>query len=95
MQTESRHDICQKIYTAGFSGQKFTPLISPYFNSLGDKNTQKMSGNGEIYTAGKKNYTAAGSDGSDKSHLCWRGGQTPLRLLTVSLIWQNQTNSRT
>ena len=24
-----------------------------------------------------------------------RGGQTPLRLLTVSLIWQNQTNSRT
>ena len=29
------------------------------------------------------------------SHLCWRGGQTSLRLLTVSLIWQNQTNSRT
>ena len=54
-----------------------------------------MSGNGEIYTTGKKSYTAAGSDGSDKSHLCWRGGQTPLRLLTVSLIWQNQTNSRT
>ena len=25
---------------------------------------------GEIYTAGKKFYTAAGSDGRDKSHLC-------------------------
>ena len=30
-----------------------------------------MSENGEIYTAGKKFYTAAGSDDSDKSHL-WR-----------------------
>ena len=29
-----------------------------------------MSENGEIYTAGQKIYTAAGSDGSDKSHLC-------------------------
>ena len=29
-----------------------------------------MSENGEIYTAGKKFYTAAGSDGRDKSHLC-------------------------
>ena len=29
-----------------------------------------MSENGEIYTAGQKFYTAAGSDVSDKSHLC-------------------------
>ena len=29
-----------------------------------------MSENGEIYTAGKKFYTAAGSDGIDKYHLC-------------------------
>ena len=28
---------------------------------------------GEIYTTGKKFYTAAGSDGSDKFHLCVRG----------------------
>ena len=35
-----RHEICQKSYTAGFSGQKITPLISPYFNSFGEK-TQK------------------------------------------------------
>jgi len=26
--------------------------------------------NGEIYTAGNKFYTAAGSDGIDKFHLC-------------------------
>ena len=26
---------------------------------------------GEIYTTGKKNYTAAGSAGTDKSHLCY------------------------
>ena len=30
---------------------------------------QKMSVFGEIYTTGKKIYTAGGSDGSDKSHL--------------------------
>ena len=30
--------------------------------------TQKMSENGEIFTAGQKFYTAAGSDGRDKSH---------------------------
>ena len=29
-----------------------------------------MSKNGEIYTAGKKFYTAAGTDGMDKFHLC-------------------------
>ena len=48
------------------------------------KNTQKISElnisvvimgenmliSGEIYTTGKKFYTAAGSDGSDKYHLC-------------------------
>jgi len=32
------------------------------------KNT-KMSENGEIYTAGQKFYTAAGTDGMDKFHL--------------------------
>ena len=29
-----------------------------------------MSENGDIYTAGKKFYTAAGTDGMDKFHLC-------------------------
>ena len=35
------------------------------------KKTQKMSENGEIYTAGNKFYTPAGTDGMDKFHLCW------------------------
>ena len=38
------------------------------FNCFSDK-TQKMSENGEIYTV----YTAAGSDGRDKSHI-YMGG---------------------
>ena len=29
-----------------------------------------MSENGEIYTAGNKFYTPAGTDGMDKFHLC-------------------------
>ena len=33
-----------------------------------------MSKNEEIYTAGKKFYTAAGTDGMDKFHL-WSEGQ--------------------
>ena len=37
----NRHEICKKNYTAaGFSGQKFTPLILPNFNSFGDNNTK-------------------------------------------------------
>ena len=47
--------------------QNFTLSISPNFKS--DKTHKKMSENGEIYTAGKKIYTAAGTDGMDKFHL--------------------------
>ena len=47
----------------------FTPLISPNFQQFGDKTQIELAKNGEIYTAGKKIYTAASSDGSDKSHL--------------------------
>ena len=36
-----------------FQAKNFTPSISPNFNSFSDKNTKKMSENGEIYTAGK------------------------------------------
>ena len=46
--------------------QKFTPLD---FNSFSKKKTQKMSENGEIYTAGNKFCTPAGTDGMDKFHL--------------------------
>ena len=39
-----------------FQAKNFTLSISPNFNSFSDKNTKKMSENGEIYTAGK-NFT--------------------------------------
>ena len=39
-----------------FQAKNFTPASSPNFNSFSDKNTKKMSENGEIYTAGK-NFT--------------------------------------
>ena len=52
-----------------FQVKNFTPPISPNFNSFSEKKTQKMSENGEIYTAGNKFYTAAGTDGMDKFHL--------------------------
>ena len=39
-----------------FQAKKFTPSISPNFNSFSGEKTQKMSENGEIYTAGK-NFT--------------------------------------
>ena len=53
----------KKFTPPDFQGKDFTPLISLNFNSF--------SVFGEIYTTGKKNYTAGGSDGSDKSHLCY------------------------
>ena len=51
-----------------FPAKTFTPSISTNFNSFSDK-TQIMSENREIYTAWQKFYTAAGSDGRDKSQL--------------------------
>ena len=37
-----------------FQAKKITSLISPYFNSFGEKTHKKMSENGEIYSVGKK-----------------------------------------
>ena len=54
----------QNFTSTEFQAKTFTPSISPNFNSFSDK-TWKMSENGEIYTAGQKFYTAAGSDGMD------------------------------
>ena len=64
-----------------FQAEDFTPLISLNFNSFSDK-TQNKSVFGEIYTIGKKIYTAGGIDGSDKSHLCmwhFNGQQTNVK----------------
>ena len=56
-----RHEICQNFYTAGFSDQKFYTLN---FNSFSDKDTKN-----EWNLHRCQNFcTAAGSDGTDKSH---------------------------
>ena len=47
----------------------FTTSISPNFNNFTKKKSKKMSENGEIYTVGKKIYTAAGIDGSLTSEM--------------------------
>ena len=43
----------QGLYTAMRFVKNFTPLFSPNFNSLGDRNTKKWVKNEDIYTAGK------------------------------------------
>ena len=49
-------EFVQKFTPPDFKVKNFTPSISPYFNSFSGKKTQKMSENGEIYSAGK-NFT--------------------------------------
>ena len=49
-------EFVQKFTPPDFHAKKFTPSISPNFNSFSGEKTQKMSENGEIYTAGK-NFT--------------------------------------
>ena len=64
----------KKFTPPDFQAKDFTPLISLNFNSFSEKKHKEMSVFGEIYTTGKKFYTAGGSDGSDKSHL-WEKGK--------------------
>ena len=61
-------EFVQNFTPPDFEAKNFTPSISPNFNSFSKK---KISENGEIYTAGNKFYTAAGTDGIDKFHL-WK-----------------------
>ena len=49
-------EFVQNFTPPDFQAKNFTPSISPNFNSFSDKNTKKMSENGEIYTDGK-NFT--------------------------------------
>ena len=44
-----------------------------------------MSENGEIYIAGNKFYTATGSDGIDKFHLCIQRHQVRTKCLFALL----------
>ena len=46
-------EFVQNFTPLDFQAKNFTPSISPNFNSFSEKKTQKMSENGEIYTAGK------------------------------------------
>ena len=63
-------EFVQNFTPPDFQAKNFTLSISPNFNSFSKKKHKKMDENGEIYTAGKKIYTAAGTDGMDKFHLC-------------------------
>ena len=49
-------EFVQKFTPPDFQVKNFTPSISPNFNSFSGRKKQKMSENGEIYTAGK-NFT--------------------------------------
>ena len=53
---QSDMEFVQKFTPPDFQVKNFTPSILPNFNSFSKKKTQKMSENGEIYTAGK-NFT--------------------------------------
>ena len=59
MQADSRAyiqadmEFVQNFTPPDFQAKKFTPSISPNFNSFSKEKHKKMSKNGEIYTAGK------------------------------------------
>ena len=59
----------KKITLPDILAQNFTPSISPNFNSFSKKKHKKLV-KMEKFTPLAKIFTAAGSDGSDKSHLC-------------------------
>ena len=54
--SEADMEFVQNFTPLYFQAKNFTPSISPNFNSFSKEKTQKMSENGEIYTAGK-NFT--------------------------------------
>ena len=56
-----------------FQANTFAPSISPNFNSFSDTNT-KDDGKWRNLHRWQKFYTATGSDGMEKSHLCWSNG---------------------
>ena len=46
-------EFVKKFTPLDFQAKNFTPSILPIFNSFSGKKTQKVSENGDIYTAGK------------------------------------------
>ena len=72
-------EFVQKFTPPDFKVKNFTPSISPYFNSFSGKKTQKMSENGEIYSAGKNftlppALTAWTNSTSAGQYADWEGG---------------------
>ena len=62
-------EFVQNFTPADFQAKNFTPSISPYFNSF-SKKKQKNEKKWRNLHRWHKFYTAAGSDGMDKFHLC-------------------------
>ena len=60
----------KKITPPDFQAKTFAPLISPKFDSFGDKNTTYEWKRRKLHRW-QNFYTAVGSDGTDKSHLWW------------------------
>ena len=66
-------EFVKKFTPPDFQAKNFTPSISPNFNSFSGKKTQKNTKNEWKWRnlhRWEKFYTAAGSDGMDKFHLC-------------------------
>ena len=62
-------EFVQKFTPPDSQAKNFTPSISPNFNSLGKKK-HKNEWKWRNLHRWQKFYTAAGSDGMDKFHLC-------------------------
>ena len=87
-------EFVQNFTPLDFQAKNFTPSISPNFNSFSKEKTQKMSENGEIYTAGKNftlppalttwtNSTSA-TMGLDQLEIGLLGHQKPLIVLLMT-----------
>ena len=63
-------EFVQKFTPPEFLAKNFTPSISPNFNSFSKKKTQKNEWKWRNLHRWQKFYTAAGTDGMDKFHLC-------------------------
>ena len=69
--------------------KNFTPLFSPNFNSFGDKNTKKMSENGDINTA-SKNFTlppaVTALTNLTSEHTCYYSSSAEMLTLSVDFF---------
>ena len=72
-------EFVQNFTPRDFQAKNFTPSISPNFNSFSKKKAQKMSENGEIYTAGK-NFTLSPAVTS------WTNSTSDYRVLWLSWL---------